>query len=135
MLFIHTIDKVLSGEKTQTRRLAKDDEGMIFGRVGSICQDIEEYINSYPRMGVSYIERVRFQIGKTYAAQPGRGKPQQGRIKITAIRCEHLLEITDADAIKEGFASRDEFLAAWDKINGPNARNKLVWVLDFEVVK
>lgn len=129
------LTKVLSGEKTQTRRIAKDDEGMLYGRVGSMCSDIEEYIDGYPRMGVSYIKRVRFEIGKTYAVQPGRGKVQQGRIKITNIRTDWLTAITEAEARAEGFASRDEFFAAWDRINGAGNRRVMVWVLDFEVVK
>jgi hypothetical protein len=128
------LQKVIEGSKTQTRRLAKDDEGLLYGRVGSICSDIEEYIDSYPRHGVSYIKRERYAIGKTYAACPGRGKTQLARIMITGIRCGVASNISEDDARAEGFASRDEFLQAWDTINGKGKRDTAVWILEFKVV-
>lgn len=47
-------------------------------------------------------ERVKWQVGKDYAVQQGRGKPSVGRIKITSIRGERLQSIQGDQAILEG---------------------------------
>jgi len=56
-----------------------------------------------------------YQVGKTYAVQPGRIKPgiPEGRILITAKRLEHRRwdghSITQEDALAEGGYTQDEF--------------------------
>lgn len=62
------------------------------------------------------------------------------KIRLTAIRCEHLHDITEEDAIEEGVASVEEYKALWESINGRTkgarwADNPKVWVLEFELVK
>ncbi|MFA4974630.1 MAG: ASCH domain-containing protein [bacterium] len=54
--------------------------------------------------------RLRAQppyVGRTYAVQPGRGKPAVGRIRITAIRQQRVQDITAEDALAEGLVCPD----------------------------
>jgi len=129
MIFQHTWQRVIQGQKTQTRRLVKTgDQGWIYG-LGFNGKPItySAIIRNIPK------ERVICQIDKTYAVQPGRGKPalmvhwnhpchgidiwqaglgelaaaaaqgyQEARIRIIEIRREFLQDITEADAIAEG---------------------------------
>lgn len=62
------------------------------------------------------------------------------KIRLTAIRCEHLHDITEQDARAEGVASVDEYKVLWESINGRTkgarwADNPEVWVLEFELAK
>lgn len=113
MIFQHTWQKVLSGEKTQTRRLAapKPDGTSLAG-----CEMI-----SFP-MGRKSVTRgsrddmrwnTKWQVGKTYAVQPGRGKKAIARIRITDIRREDVREISDQDIWAEGFKDYVDFWSTW----------------------
>ena len=130
--------KVLDGTKTQTRRLKKKGEytPLIIGdEIVAVFDDNQ---------------RKKWQIGKTYAVQPGHGKHAIGRIGITKIRREHLQEIAYEDAIAEGIRKLyrcpqwlpgevyKSFCELWDSIHPKGKRwkdNPEVWVLDFELVK
>jgi hypothetical protein len=154
MIFQHTHEKVLDGLKTQTRRLIKPGEWI----------DVSDPPN--PRvvqMGKDGKLRTKWQVGKTYAVQPGRTKKAIGRIRITGIRRERLQDITEEDALAEGCEglwnpmrgyynfreaptdttlfgkySKDHFKQLWDSIHTkPGTRwddNPEVWVLEFEVI-
>jgi len=136
MIFQYTWEKVLAGQKTQTRRIVKPEHW-------EFCDGPELAIDT-----VFYGTRIKWQVGRTYAVQPGRGKPAVGRIKITAIRKERVQDITEADAVAEGFAGlcgygvymepRDHFFEAWNEINNrPGCRvedKPAVWVLELEQV-
>lgn len=121
------IDKILAGQKTQTRRPVKP------GDMGQWQHCLAcEWVN---RNG-----RRHWEVGKDYALVPGRGKhsiyarlrfdgtyewqtTQPGgnggeqwkpmRIRITRIRQEDARDITHADALAEGFQAQHEFLAVW----------------------
>ena len=146
------IDEILSGQKTQTRRVVKPGEGM--------------YEAS---LALTAAGNVKWAVGKTYAVVPKRGKPsvwwkragtvalthngmheyhypsnpdaaaialpvtraelekrgfQPLRIRILAIRQERLQDITEADAKAEGVADVEAYRALWQAINGktPGAR-------------
>lgn len=68
----------------------------------------------------------RYQAGKSYAVQPGRGKPEICRVTVMGVRRELVSDITLKDARREGFVTRDEFFAAW-----PIDRDLEVWVISF----
>lgn len=121
MIFQHTIDKLLAGNKTQTRRVMKPNEVAIRGRYNKI-------------LAISINERDKWRVGQTYAVQPARGKSQVARIKIIAINSQCVHYINHHDAIAEGFANRHEFLETWATIHGADSLRTNVWILKFELV-
>lgn len=149
MLFIHTWEKVLSGEKTQTRRLVKPEHEVNHWRLNGDDDDAinEVMVRREKPTSSGDVWRNVWCEGNTYAVQPGRGKKAVGRIRITGIRREYVQDIHDADAIAEGCTGdkihmvtpRDEYADLWDTIHTkPGTRwadNPSVWVLTFEVVR
>jgi hypothetical protein len=181
------IHKIISGEKSQTRRLIKEGEQESYFCQNFYLSNTSEH-NVFAVKGTisivyntTELKRKRWQVGKTYSVQMGRNKPGiwydtetkvvhhnfpageplakkfKGlkeewkkhypnviplRIRITAIRKEKLLDITEEDAKKEGFKSKLDFLRAFCLINGKRSQsanepmwNPEVWVLEFCVVK
>ena len=162
MIFQHTIAQVLDGSKTQTRRLALPDSN---GTGEQPCEMI-----GWPN-GIKSVQRLddmhnlwitKWQVGKTYAIQPGRGKKAVGRIRITDIRRECVQDISEDDARAEGIEysievntvgslatqiefgftigrRRDVYAELWDTIHTkPGTRwvdNPEVFVLTFELVE
>jgi hypothetical protein len=59
----------------------------------------------------------RYQPGKSYAVQPGRGQSATCRIKIVAVRRELAGDIAFHDARAEGFPTTEEFKAYWVSIH------------------
>jgi hypothetical protein len=122
MIFSHTLDLVLSGVKSQTRRLKKPHEHLYPTEPGTVYGET--------RAG---IRRV-YQVGMIYAVQPGRAKKAVAFIRLTAIRDQRVMSISEADAIAEGFDSPESFFAAWRAIHGAKADLQAwVWVLEFEL--
>ncbi len=118
MIFAHTLDKILCGEKRQTRRLVKPGE----------------HLTTKSGKAAVVAKRTVYEVGKTYAVQPNRGKKAVARILLTGLRREKILDISTADAVAEGFLSRDEFLKTWHNIHGAKADLlHEVWVLEFEL--
>lgn len=104
--------KVLAETKTQTRRPVKPDHHP------AIERDTLEFMSPGTRYGDilavrTFNDRTVYEIGKTYAACPGRGKKQQGRIEIVRLRSEDVRHISDEDVIAEGFTNVVEFLNVW----------------------
>lgn len=108
MIFQHTWQKVLTGEKVQTRRLVKPrqifEERTEFGLPPAVFTVSNA---SDPR------PKVLYEVGKTYAVQPGRGKAAVARIRILSIRREDVREISDEDVRAEGFSSAARFFDTW----------------------
>lgn len=128
-------EKSVKGEKTMTRREAKPWEWLSVLPNGS--------------KAVFHRGRVKWEVGKTYAIQPGRGVAAIGRFTLLDIRRERVQDISEADAKAEGveplrvFATgellyKPAFAYLWNEINGDGAGafgdNPEVWVLVFEVV-
>lgn len=130
--------KVLSGQKTMTRRVVKDGERLL-----------ETARMRWVDIALNGRDMMKWVVGRTYAVQPGRGKKAVGRMKIAAIRRERLGDISEADCIAEGidptkpynwgFTSRARFRELWislygdDPVKGWEA-NPDVWVISFELV-
>lgn len=183
------IQAIVEKRKTQTRRLIKNSDFLAVdfyplkkGEV-AVVKSIEDLELTKKR---GY--KIKWQVGKTYSVQLGRGKPAvwwcsncktaveemystcpcnapgpngKLKIRITKIRKEKFLDISEADTRKEGYrieqgystmlpigrcgchlitSGRDYFLQEFFKINkkdycSTKEWNPEVWVLDFEVVK
>lgn len=127
---------VVDRRKRQTRRPVKRGEHGIF-RIGT-----NKILSVIGANG-----RLKWQLGKDYAAQPGRGKSSIGRTPpIIEIRREWLREISVQDCRAEMGCSEDDprrwaiyllpkFVALWDSLYRKPHRWKddpEVWVLVFE---
>lgn len=110
---------VIEGQKTQTRRLAHPGD--------TERHDSERNIQEV----VAVSGRIRWRVGTRYAVQPGRGKRGLGHIMVESIAYEPdgVADISEAEAVAEGFSSVAEFHAAWDRINGACARTCACYML------
>jgi hypothetical protein len=144
MIFQHTWQQVLSGEKTQTRRLVEPGDFALNGwreypsENSPGAPGATAYVMSAKR-------HIRWCVLRTYAVQPGRGRKAVGRIRITAVRQERLQDISYDDIEAEGVWDLGEvdrgprllFSELWDTIHTkPGTRwadNPAVWVIEFEV--
>lgn len=129
MIFAHTIANVLNGTKRQTRRLcyARDSLGYVTIKG---TKRLAVFDNTYEDR-----PRTRWVIGNTYAVQPERCHPALARIKITGLRREeNPLEISEDDAIAEGFESAEAFCTAWKSLHKSKPIQP-VWVIEFELVR
>ena len=143
MLFLYTWKYVISGQKTQTRRLTQEGDYAVVDDANP-SQPILKVI----RTADAGVPKPLYEVGKTYSVQPGLAKKTVGNIKITVIRRERLQNLTEAEALKElPITSLEEglsdaqwalrtFMATWNIINSePGVRwedNPEVWVLEFE---
>ena len=134
MIFQHTIDKVMSGEKWQTRRLVMqrltEDYGykQLYYGGDNLVTDGEVW-RSPEKLGQRRKGFCLYKVGKTYPIQPGRGKKAVGRIELVNIRREDVRRISRTDAQAEGFASVNEFLELWVKMHDKDAELKRYDVL------
>lgn len=75
------------------------------------------------------------QVAKTIAS-PRRRYVEVGHVLVTDVRREALHEITPVDALSMGYASREEFFAAWRaKYNTGPLAEVPVWAVTFEYVE
>lgn len=157
MIFQHTWEKVLTGEKSQTRRLVKPGEYL-----DSLYYDGRHDIVRAANNRIVHATSISFEPEKTYAVQPGRGKAAVARIRILSIRREDVREISDADVEAEGFQTASDFFIAWVKMHDKSVITPIIpdydtgaiiwqgvrptlatrpaeryqaWVLEFELVK
>lgn len=143
MLFQHTWQSVVSGQKTQIRRLVQEGD-----RADFEDNDPSRPINQVVRTADAGVPKVLYQVGKTYSVQPGIAKRTVGQIRLTAIRRERLHDLSEADALQEmpidspqpgvsaGQQARQAFEELWNLMyKTPGSRwedNPEVWVLEFE---
>lgn len=76
-------------------------------------------------------KHCRYQAGKSYALQPGRGKQAAGRLTILEVRREALGAISLADARREGFRTTQDFKDYWAAMYGRFDALAEVWVISF----
>jgi hypothetical protein len=114
MIFQHTIDAVLAGHKTQTRRLWKPEYIKRLFLIPNYDTDekgLEAVYNG---------NRPQWVVGNTYAIQPARGQKAVGRFKVTRLRHEDVRMISEADVQAEGFTSFANFMRVWCKMHDPH---------------
>ena len=136
MIFHGTWQMVLDGTKTQTRRLVKEGERFVPGG----CS----FDDAVMRPGKGFADILKWEVGRTYAIQPGRGKKAVGCFLLVSLRREPLRSISFDDACAElgrsnrSFAwygakvrPKELFAKLWDSIYPKGARwidNPDVWV-------
>ena len=108
------VEKILVGEKTQTRRPRHGD-------------------NPTGERGGWIDEPCRYKVGKTYAVQPGRGKKAVGRIRVLRVTPEAMCDMTEDDVRAEGFESRQAFVNRWLEMYGEGNWLDPVWKIECEV--
>ena len=111
------VDAILSGRKTVTRRPAKFrqvDEGTRNER--------SEWLP------------CRYEAGKTYAVQPGRGKKGVARIRVLSVTRSYMHELDDAEVRAEGFDSTAAFQRTWLDIYGRGSFLDAVYRIEFELL-
>ena len=154
MLFTPCLcDKIFSGLKIQARRVKLPGQVAETDEQGNI-------LRVYQRTSSGKL-RLKWEVGRTYAVQPGRGKPSRGRILLNRIRREQVQDITVEDIQSEGIEPGDEnwfredaakwiyrhddyayykiFKFIWNSLNQARGygwdRNPSVWVLCFQAVE
>lgn len=78
---------------------------------------------------------THYQVGRSYAIQPGRGEPAVGRVLVKAVHAERLGDICDVDARAEGFSGRRDFLDYWQELHGEVDLAQEVTVVEFALVE
>jgi hypothetical protein len=152
-----SVEGLLSGRKTQSRRLVKDGEMLVPNdtyKEGNVFLKSDVVVHKF---------RPKWRVNKDYSVQLGRGrKGLSFRVKIVGIRKERLLDISEEDAKREGYKNIWDFISAFCNLNKiiPNAYealmvsngeitfsntklkkrikeyyNPFVWVLSVEVMK
>jgi uncharacterized protein YhfF len=124
MIFQYTWQKVLAGRKTQTRRLAGDSD-----RLWTV--DIDAGLSE---KALKRGNRTKWQTGRSYSVQPGRGQKAIGRIRLLDIRYQHLGNVTEEEARAEGYANLEGFVQAWTEIHGHYDPERAVWALEFRLL-
>jgi hypothetical protein len=147
MIFQHTWEDVLSGKKTQTRRLWVDTDHTWIGGY----REGDQYPNGSRSTYTEICRKdgvVRYAVGKTYAVQQGRSKPAIARIKVVGLWRERVQEISAQDAIRElayqhvyddaqGYIW--SFRVLWDQVHKVKGTrwedNPIVTCIEFELVQ
>ncbi len=104
------VEKILAGEKIETRRLVKYEAG-----------------REVP---------CRYVAEKDYALQPGRTEPgiPGVRLKVLSVTREHLGQMEYGKALREGFSGTGEFFRYWERLHGRVVPDLVeVWVIRFEL--
>lgn len=80
--------------------------------------------------------KLRWKVGTIRQAKTGYRKDSEfAKLRIRAIRQGQLGEITEADALAEGYNSIAEYREVFERIYGHWHDEMMVWVIDFVLVK
>jgi hypothetical protein len=107
MLFMHTIDKVLTGTKTATSRLWRTEWGTLEDMNGNIAIVYGKAPDSGKR------RRKLYYIGQAVSAQPKRGAKGVAKIRILALQKRDVRSYSEAEIAAEGYGSALEFYKVW----------------------
>ncbi len=126
------LELVLSGKKTQTRRQVKHGQSII--ELYADPNEPDEIGCVVDGGGKRDVKKWR--VGNTYAIQPGRGKKGVGRVRILSIRLERFCDISQADAVAEGFTDPAGFYAKIRELYGDDFDlSQPCWCLTFELIR
>jgi hypothetical protein len=78
--------------------------------------------------------RRMWTVGKAYSIRDRLFAKTEAKILILRRFGQRLEEISEEDAIKEGFNNKTEFLKAWNEIYGKIDENEVVVVYEFKLI-
>ena len=65
------------------------------------------------------------------AVQSGRGKRAVCRVEVIDVRKAKLGDLTNKDAMAEGYDNRQAFIKVWNEMHGEFDPAQEVWVIEF----
>jgi hypothetical protein len=78
----------------------------------------------------------RYQVGKVYAIQPGRGKKHVGHIEILSVQEQRLsMVMRPGEVRREGFRRYGDFVNYWEKLHGPIQYHETVARIEFRLAR
>lgn len=98
MNFQHTIQWMRDGSKTETRRPVKPYYRSISSADGKSIVAIRSCRSDG---GTGWIDRLLWEVGRTYAVQNGRHAKSEGRFLLEYIKFQWLRSITDEEIRRE----------------------------------
>lgn len=123
-MIFRQVDEIRTKRKTMTQRV---DDGEYTIERGAGDEIIRVFKNG----------RLKWQVGKTYAAVPKRAMKRFGNYRILRIQYRPLHEMIEADAVQEGVDTLADYRALWESINGKYKGkrwddNPAVFTIEFE---
>jgi hypothetical protein len=115
MIFLHTLDKVLSGEKTATSRLWKEDW---FFPSDEYDRDVKSVVLSRKAWDAGKIRKL-YYVGQILSAQPNRGQKGVAKIRILQLQKRDVRSYSEAEIAAEGYGSALEFYKTWYGMHFP----------------
>jgi len=136
--------------KTQTRRVQNEGEILVYAHRGRRWERVYQSKPTGDYTVPTILDkhgRIKWQVGRRYAIQRGRGKEAIGSYLCTSLRGERLQDISRTDVIAEGIAPytfargvlsknppdrRWAFIDLWDSLHKEGERwvgNPSVWII------
>lgn len=91
-------------------------------------------IKTQTRRGINRTGKCPYKPGHAYQCRDNYSAGAFAHILVNSVRQERLAEITDEDAIREGYATRIDYFAAFERIYKRMDLEEIVWVIDFEKI-
>lgn len=150
MIFMRTADEVLARTKTQTSRLVGIEDEALWSNPSGNYHAAHAMAGDWVIDEVLRRGRRLYQVGGTYAVQPGRTEPSVGRIRLLSIARRRLQTLTAEEHIAEGLRTqfgghdavvdlRDQFISLWNSVYIRPAHrweaDPEIWMLTFKLVK
>lgn len=120
-IFAHTWELVLSGEKTQTSRIWKDD---YFFPSDYYDKTIYTHLLSLKSWDAGKL-RTLYSVGQVRSVQKSRGTKGIAKIRILELARRDVRAFTDEDIKTEGFPHKTWFLHVWAEMHDKPMYNKL----------
>ena len=98
---------------------------------------VDKIQRDHKRITRRRLTALRYQAGREYVLQPGRGKPHVGHICVVSVHKEPLFSMTRADAGREGFytftgdGDLEAFREYWRALYGRIDLDEIVAVIEF----
>lgn len=122
MIFQRTWQHVIDGSKTATRRVIKPNY-CVWGLEAS-----DEY---FSRTVDCNTDRAIYAVGQRVPVMPARGVSGVRKVadfEIATLWRQDVREISEADALKEGFANPLDFLRTWASMHDPQLEERMMMI-------